>query len=88
MISVTVERHVGSDWKITPEPNTPHLVEMLDIALQTHKAFEVVVPHGEYVVGLNTESDELSNKVVKRIKRAVRSAALGEKFEVRFEMGK
>ena len=87
MISVTVEKYVGSQWKLTPEPNTRHNIEMLDIALQTHQAFDVVVPHGECVVAYSEDSHSLTNKTIKRIKRAVKSAALGKKCSVTFDMG-
>ena len=88
MFSVTVKKYVGSQWQLTPDPNTPHNIEMLDIALQESRAFDIVVPHGECVIGTKAESGNLSKKDVRRIHKAVESASPGVKPHVSFVLGK
>jgi lipoate synthase len=90
VISVTVERYAGNQWKLKPEPSNTHIINMLDDALREHRAFETVVPSGGFVLAYNTETSELTNKTVKRIKKAVESAALvlDKQHEVIFSLGK
>ena len=91
MISVTVEKYVGSQWKLTPEPSTHHIINMIDDALREYDAFDTVVPQGDFIVGYNRDSESLSNKQVKKIRKAVQSAALvlgrTHKPKITFKMG-
>jgi hypothetical protein len=62
---------------------------MIDDALREYDAFDIVMPQGEFIVGYNQGSESLSNKQVKKIKKAVESAAivLDRQHKVHFIMG-
>lgn len=90
MISVTVKKYTGNQWKLKPEPSNTHIINMLDDALREHRAFETVVPTGDCVLAYNSGSGQLTNKDVRRIKKAVESAALAldKEHKVIFNLGK
>ena len=87
MLSVTVVPHRGREWKIIPQPSTPHIIEMIDLAIQANRAFDMVVPHGDHLIAYNSGSKKITKKTAKKIERAVEAAAIGKKFEVIFIEG-
>jgi hypothetical protein len=81
VISVTVEKKVGKEWKITPNPNDNHSINMLDDALRESKAFRSVVPNGDHIVGVS-KTPKLSKKSKKLLKKAAKIASFGEKVDL------